>query len=154
MKKIIISILCLLPVMAYGVDVCVKNNTYISILKNNVDGTPTADDNNKVWRVVFDYKTITGDAACNDISGTVKSPITNLYTDAEDSGPNCWCRMWPITSYGYETGPSSYWILLQTYTGASAETDCENGCTTACANAVATNTNPSGFRDAVFESMW
>ena len=147
--------LCLMPVVAFGIDVCVKNNTMIMILKNDVNGTPTGDDANKVWKVVFDYKTITGDAACNDVSGTVKTPVTNLYTDAEDSGTYCWCRMWPIVSYGYETGPSSYWMLLKQY---STDALCESGdtntdaCATACAKAFANDTN--GFRTAMFESMW
>ena len=156
MKKLMTAMLCLMPIMAFGVDVCVKNNTMIMILKNDVPaGTPTGDNANKIWKVEFNYKTITGDAACNEISGTVKTPVTNLYTDAEDSGQYCWCRMWPILSYGYETGPSSYWMLLKQY---STDSLCESGdantdaCATACAKAVANNTD--GFRTAMFESMW
>ena len=151
MKKLIAIIACLMPIMAFGVDVCVKENTYISVLKKNVDGTAYSVNADKIWKVVFDYHTITGEAACNDISGTIGSPITNLYTNAEDSGTYCWCRMWPVVYYGYESGPTSYWILLSHYTGATAENDCESGCTGACASAVATDTT---FRSAVFESMW
>ena len=156
MKKLITAMLCLMPIMAFGVDVCVKNNTYIMILNNDVSsGTTESNDTTKVWKVTFGGGTdiITGEAACNEISGTVKSPITNLYTDAEDTGTYCWCRMWP--TYGYETGPSSYWILLKQFSTAAL---CESGdsgteaCATACASAVEANTD--GFRTAMFEAVW
>ncbi len=152
MKKIITIILSLIPMMAFGIDVCVKDNTYVVVLKHNVDGTSTPYNTTKTWKVEFNYKTITGEAACNNISGTVKTPITNLYTNAEDSGSYCWCRMWPVSALGYDSGPSSYWTLLQQYTGGTAETDCESGCTAACGSAIASNTN--GFRVAIFEAMW
>ena len=151
MKKIIISVICGLMICqsGYSVSTCKKNNTYIAVFKNNVNGTSSeSNSTTKVWKVVFDYETLTGDASCNEISGTANTPKTNLVTGSGDTGIHCWCRMWPVEDYGYETGPSSYWMYLSSYADAPT---CASGCTSACETAVKTNTT---FRTAMFESMW
>lgn len=151
MKKIIfvslVGIMCCGGV--WGLDTCAKTNTYVGIFKKNVNGTASeSNPTTKVWRVTFDYITLTGMAACNDISGTANTPTTNLVTNASDQGDKCWCQMWPVESYGHETGPSSYWMYLTSYADA---TTCASTCTSACATAVQSNTT---FRTAMFESMW
>ena len=149
MKKLMTLLMMMASISAYGYTTCMRNNTYLGIFKKNVDGTSSMYDNtNKVWKVVFDYITLTGYASCNEISGTANTPKTNLVTGAEDVGVNCWCEMWPIESYGYEGGPSSYWIYLDSYASESA---CASGCTSACATAMK---DDDAFRTAVFESMW
>lgn len=148
MKKIII-LLMMLTGTAYGYTTCMRNNTYLGIFKKNVDGTSSTYENStKVWKVIYDYITLTGYASCNEISGTSNTPKTNLVTGAADQGIYCWCQMWPIEYYGYETGPSSYWIYLDSYASESA---CASECTSACATAMKDNDT---FRTAVFESMW
>ena len=165
MKKIIISILCLLPVMAYGVDVCVKSTAYLGIFRPNVNGTSkTSDSTEKVWKVVFDYRTITGEASCNEMCDNANVDCsqtnhvqTNLYTGKDDIGKDCWCRMWPVVSYNQNetnnvrpaTGPSSYWLHLTSY---SDDSTCASSCAGACADAVYSNTN--SFRADMFEAMW
>ena len=151
MKKIIMAIagIVIIGTSAYGFTTCARNNSYIGIFKKNVDGTSKqTDSTNKTWKVVFDYMTITGFASCNDISGTANTPKTNLVTGAADTGIHCWCEMWPVTDYGYETGPTSYWIYLQSY---GSDSTCATSCTDACATAVK---DDDTFRTAVFESMW
>ena len=150
MKKILILVVLIMPLAsAYGFTTCARNNSYIGIFKKNVDGTSKqTDTTNKTWKVVFDYVTLTGYASCNDISGTANTPKTNLVTGSEDKGVYCWCEMWPVTDYGYESGPTSYWIYLQSYSDA---TTCASSCTDACATAMKDNDT---FRGAVFESMW
>ena len=161
MKKLITAMLCLMPVMAFGTNVCIKNNSYFNIFKPSVDGT-SSDSNNttKVWKVVFPYRTITGKASCNAIAQidgvnvAAKQVATNLYTGAEDVGSYCWCEMWPVESYytgetNPETGPTSYWLFLKSYANDSA---CASACASDCASAVRYDTD--GFRTAMFESMW
>ena len=159
MKQIMIFLMVILcSTVSYAYTICAKTDTYVGVLRKNVNGT-VADVTNtstkKQWAVEYNYKTITGYAACNEISGTVNTPQTNLYTNAIDAGQYCWCEMWPIyddddtTNYHYETGITSYWVFLADYSTAAS---CASSCTSACANAMANNTN--GFRSAVFESVW
>ncbi len=159
MKQIMIFLMVILcSTVSYAYTICAKTKTYVGVLRKNVDGT-VADVTNtstkKQWAVEYNYKTITGYAACNEISGTVNTPKTNLYTNAIDAGQYCWCEMWPIyddddtTNYHYESGITSYWVFLADYSTAAS---CASSCTSACANAMANNTN--GFRSAVFESVW
>lgn len=159
MKQIMIFLMVILcSTVSYAYTICAKKGTYVGVLRKNVDGT-VADVTNtstkKQWSVEYEYKTITGYAACNEISGTANTAKTNLITNAIDAGQYCWCKMWPIyddddtTNYHYESGITSYWVFLADYSTASS---CASSCTSACANAMANNTN--GFRSAVFESVW
>ena len=134
---------------AYSLTICAKSSTYVGIVKKNPDGiSSTYDNDNKYWKVDFDYKTVTGLAACNEISGTVATATTNLYTSSVDVGQHCWCKMEPVKAYGYETGLTSYWIYLTAYADAST---CGNSCTSACADAVKSNLS---FRTGMYESIW
>lgn len=169
MKKIIMIIGTIIITcnVALGVTVCAKNKTYIGILKKDISGTSgTSSNNDKIWAVNFNYtdnvtKTVTGIAACNEVSGTYATPQTNLYTSSADSGEQCWCKMKPVyiensQTYRYKTGITSYWMFLKTFGDA---TSCASGgtgtdadsCATACMNAVKTNT---AFRSAMYESVW
>ena len=151
MKKILIitTAITMIGASAYGFTTCVRNNSYVGVFKKGEDGTSKqTDTTNKTWKVVFDYTTLMGYASCNDISGTANTPKTNLVTGTEDTGTQCWCEMWPVTDYGYETGPTSYWIYLQAYGSSEA---CATSCTDACATAVK---DDDTFRGAMFESMW
>ncbi len=171
MKRIMIFLIMIMGIYsAHAYTICAKLNTYVGVVRKGVNGTVanvTNTASKKQWAVEYDYKTITGYAACNEISGTFATPQTNLYTNAGDAGQYCWCEMWPIyddddtTNYHYETGITSYWVFLHDYTTSSS---CASSCASACANAMALNhnsslspagaTNSSGFRHAVFESVW
>ncbi|MBR5354540.1 MAG: hypothetical protein IK122_00245, partial [Alphaproteobacteria bacterium] len=98
MKKTIMIIvgIMMISATAHGFTTCVRDNSYIGVFKKNVDGTSKqSDSTDKIWKVVFDYMTITGFASCNDISGTANTPQTNLVTGSADVGIHCWCEMWP-----------------------------------------------------------
>lgn len=134
---------------AGAITTCAPTGTYIGILKKNVAGTSgDYTDATKEWQVVFDYTTITGNAACNQISGTYAVPKTNLYTNAGDEGIHCWCQMWPSSYYNKTTGLTSYWMYLTSYPDS---TTCASTCTSACKTAVMSDTT---FRGAMFESVW
>jgi len=154
-------------VSAHSASICVEDNAYIGVLYKNVDGTSTAYNNTiKAWKVVFDYKTITGLAACNGISGTRGTPKTNLYTDVSDVGTHCWCKMEPVvdTSAGglgttNLTGIASYWVYAYDYatalpneTVSVQENACAGDCTSKCATWISNNAN--GFRVSLFEAIW
>lgn len=151
MKKIVIIAILGTIFSSYGYcfTTCVRNNSYVGIFKKNVNGT-TSESNasSKIWKVVFDYITLTGYASCNEISGTANTPKTNLVTGTADIGQYCWCEMWPVLAYGYESGPTSYWMYLKSFASDSA---CASGCASDCENAVKSNAT---FRTAMFESMW
>ena len=135
---------------AFAVEVCAKTGTYVGILKVNVDGDNYQINNDqKQWMVNYNYKTITGLAACNEIDGTFATPATNLVTSYADSGQNCWCKMEPVSDFGYETGIVSYWVFLSNeYDDTNA---CDAACTEHCATAMADN---QVFRSGVFNSLW
>ena len=159
-KTILISLVCI-TTTSYASTMCVRNNTYVGTLRNNVNGVVSDVTNGvvngnqkKQWAVTYDYKTITGYAACNGYTGNFGVPLTNLDTGARNAGQYCWCQMWPIrdkedlTHYNRETGITSYWVFLNDYSTSSS---CGESCTSACANAMATNER---YRTAVFESVW
>ena len=153
--------MCLFPLTAFAVDVCLKNTAYFTVLRPSVDGTSKdSDSTDQIWKVVFNYRTITGNASCNEmcsdanVTCSTNHVQTNLYTGKDDIGKDCWCQMWPVASYFAgetkpATGPSSYWLFLNTYSDAST---CASSCADACAVAVRDDTN--GFRAAMFEAMW
>ena len=144
--------------VADALTICAHTNTYVAVLKKSIDGKSySADSSNKIWNVVFDYTTVdgnsdkvlTGMAACNGVSSTVNTALTNLYTTPSDIGTNCWCKIYPITEYGLSTGLASYWVLFKD--DYLTDEACAESCTEACALAIKNNTN--GFRAAVFDSI-
>jgi len=167
MKKIITIVACVIScVSAFGATLCAKDGTYIGILRKSVDGNGSYNSavDKKIWKVEFNYKTITGLAACNGISGTFGTANTTLNTSASDTGVYCWCKMEPVadTLLGTTaiTGIASYWTFLQTYaSSATCASTANTGCTAACSNAVANNSwatlgNNTGFRSKLFEAIW
>ncbi len=133
----------------FGITICAKNNTYVGVLKKNVAGQSSEYNNTgKIWKIDYGYKVVTGIAACNEITGTRGVAKTNLFTSATDAGEQCWCKMEPVTAYGYEAGITSYWVFFNTYADAST---CASSCTEACMNAMKSDTS---FRSAVFEAVW
>ena len=149
-KTIIFFILAIIGTyQSYAVTLCVRNNTYVDILKKNVAGlTGESSNDGKKWKIDFGYKTVTGIAACNEISGTNGVALTNLFTSATDQGEQCWCKIEPVLAYGFETGITSYWVFLNTYADAAT---CATSCAAACMNAIKSDT---AFRSAVFEAVW
>lgn len=143
MKRTIICLICVLGcVSAHGQTMCKHTNTYIASVSKSINGTSSTviSAANKTWSATFSAYTITGNAACNEVSGTVNTVNTGLYTVAGDVGQYCWCQM--------QTPMSSYWVFLNTYASADA---CASGCTGACGTAVQSNTT---FRTALLESVW
>ena len=142
---------------AIALNVCAHSNTKVLVLNKTINGKSTTYDTaNKVWKVTFDYtsvngntdKEISGMTACNDISGTIGNARTNLVTDANDVGSQCWCKMEPVADYNLYTGLTSYWVLYNTYTDAAT---CASDCTADCANAFSANTD--GFRMSIFNAI-
>jgi len=150
---------------AYAENVCVKDGTYIGILRKNVDvncGTANActescdkivwSSANKEWKVEFDYKTITGIASCYSTSGTFGNKNENFAGTTSSTGRYCWCKMEPVQNYGYYTGMSSFWVYLKDY-GSGNNAFCADGCTESCARAMAKNSCYSNFRTALFNTI-
>ena len=147
----ITSALITLPVFA--VQMCVKTNTYISVFRKDVNGTSGEyknSDTDKIWKVVYNYKTITGFASCNSLSSTTNP--TTVVTTGATSGENCWCKMAPVPTYtnGIPTGVVSYWVYLKTFDDADA-CAANSGCTASCMNAMKSD---ASFRGTVFGTIW
>ena len=153
MKKIIFA-LCSVILIASAfadTDICRKRNTAVILLSKSTDGTTMSSDASDMsWSVTFNYTTlsvqsrtlttVSGDAACNEISGTANTANTALFTTTNDEGTNCWCEMW--------VPAHSDWTFAQTFASNAA---CASGCAAACATAIKTST---AFRTGVFESIW
>lgn len=152
--KLIITVTASMMVMpVFAVQMCVKTNTYISVFRRDVNGTSGEyknSDTDKIWKVVYDYKTITGFASCNSLASTT-NPTTVVATGAT-SGVNCWCKMAPVPTYtnGIPTGVVSYWVYLKNYDSADECAD-NSGCTASCMNAMKSD---ASFRDTVFSTIW
>ena len=160
MKKLLAFVFALMPVVALGTTVCAVNNTYIGLFKKSVGGTVTTySAANKTWKVTLtngdDYtRVITGIAACNEVSGTVGTATTNLYTTTTDVGQHCWCKFDPVYDYGQESGIASYWVYHGVYLDGSSNPDpetCASSCTNACATDIATDAT---FRTSMFNAIW
>lgn len=151
MKKIVAAVTLGVFVTGFAgaATVCARNNTFVGVLRKNVAGTTGASDaTEKVWRVDYDYTTISGLAACNEITGTKGVPQTNLITNNIDEGMYCWCKMEPVSAYNMEVGITSYWVFLKEFAGADA---CASSCASDCMQAMQSDTS---FRSAVFEAVW
>ena len=132
-------------------DICRKRNTAVILLSKSTDGTSmTSDASDKTWSVTFNYTTlsvqsrtlttVSGNAACNGVSGTANTSNTALFTTTSDEGVNCWCEMW--------VPAHSYWTFTQTYASNAA---CASSCASNCATLVKTST---AFRTGMFNSIW
>ena len=154
---------------AHAEYVCVKDGTYIGLLKKNTNVASSSDieysSTNKEWKVNFNYKTITGIAYCSSTSGNFGVKNENLSTGSNDTGQYCWCKMEPVANYNHYTGMASFWVYL-----ANLQSDCDNTCTKKCAYAIAYNygtqdiatepestdtsaTNTNGFRHKLFNDI-
>lgn len=153
-------------------EICKRKTLTMIVLQKNVNGSVTDSDSDTMrWAVEYGYdlfanshteyvSEITGSTTCNDIA--VKSAIdgssnnagaaepgdanTFLRAATNDVGSNCWCKMdGPVTSW---------WVYLKTYDSADA---CASGCTSYCANGMASNTKMSNdrlIRHAIFDAIW
>lgn len=143
MKKIMAILLCVFCVTpSFATMMCKHKNTYIASVSKSTNGTSHSviDATAKTWSATFPQYTITGNAACNDISGTTGTANTALYTVSADQGINCWCEMQqPI---------SSYWVYLKSYNDLS---ECESDCTSDCGAAIQSNV---AYRTSVLDAVW
>jgi len=153
MKRLIFVICSMVVIVSAFADtnICRKRNTVVILLSKSTDGsTMTSNASDKTWSVSFNYTTlsvqsrssqnISGDAACNAISGTANTANTGLFTTTSDEGSNCWCEM---------LSPAhSYWIFAQAFASDAA---CASGCASQCATLVKTS---STFRTGMFGSIW
>ncbi len=158
-KLLLVCIMCLGVVAAHGATTCLHNRTGVFVLKksqNGVSSSYSADD--MTWRVTFgydlvpnnsSYRTLTGNATCNEISTTTdganaKKGDANVYLRASnaDVGTMCWCSMYePV---------SSWWVFMRAFDDEDA---CKSGCASACADAVKNDTDK--FRSAgVYMAIW
>lgn len=159
-RLIIVAFLVFVIVPVFGAQMCVKTNTYISVFRKNTNGTSAECSNSeidKMWKVVYDYKTITGFASCNALGSSIDP--TTVVTTGATTGTNCWCKMAPVTTYnnGIPTGVVSYWVYLKSYDTAEACADgngcnsSRSGCTASCMNAMK---NDASFRGKIFNTIW
>jgi len=154
MKRLMI-IVCSIMVMAGAYansNICRKSNTVVILMSKstNGSGSATVDAAAKTWSVPFSYATlsvgsrtlnvISGNAACNGLTGTANTVDSSVRTTSADVGVNCWCEMM--------LPAHSYWTYVQQFNSDAA---CDAGCATACANAISTS---QSFRTGIFGGIW
>lgn len=130
MKKLIILIALIIPIMAQSATMCSKNDTITIMLDPSIEGTNyTYNTAQSTWTTWFTYGTIRGISACLS-SNYGQSPggaVADLHDSGElvvggeTNGEHCWCKM---------THPAaSLWVFNHTYGSASA---CASYCASNC----------------------
>lgn len=127
MKKIVITLITLLPIVAYGDNMCVKDGSVLVVLDPLIGGTGL-EYSDRNWSVQFSYGVVSG------ISGR-GTPRSNVGTLASDQvAPNnplfgagyCYCKMLrPVESLWVSSGAATYGISLP---------DCANNCKSSVAS--------------------
>lgn len=158
-KLLLIGIMCLGMLSAYGATTCIHTRTGVFILKKSVNGISSSHNTNDMtWSVTFDYdivpnnssyRTLTGNATCNEITtdvsgGAIKKGVSNVYLRATsaDVGTMCWCAM--------NEPVSSWWVFMQAYPD---EDTCAASCAAACEDGMKNNTD--NFRSAgAYLAIW
>lgn len=159
-SPIIMAAILFMSDIAVGAEMCVRTNTYISVFRQNVNGNSAEcsnSDTDKIWKVSYDYRDITGFASCNALDSTTNP--TTVVTTGATTGTNCWCKIAPVPTYTNDipTGVVSYWVHLKTYDSAESCNDgnscnsSHSGCTASCMNAMKSD---AAFRGKIFNSIW
>ena len=149
MKKIIMIIALMMPMIASAATMCSKNDTITIVLDPSIAGNSTGTNAYySLWRTSFSYGTIQGITAClstnkNSSTGTTVADLhdnNTLVVGGETNGPYCWCRMThpalSLWTYQYSLG-----TLIQ----------CQQNCVANCANAV--KNSSSSLRQGLFGSV-
>ena len=151
MKKLILIIALIMPIVAPAATMCSKNDTITIMLDpsigdstNSTYGYSTAQ---STWWTAFPYGTVRGISAClsskygQTLGGAVADLHDNneLVVGGETNGEYCWCKM---------THPAaSLWVFADTISSASF---CAGSCASACGSIVRLY---SGMRSGLFGSV-
>ena len=148
MKKLIMIIALIMPMMAQAATMCSKNDTITIMLDPSVAGEGYSYNTaQSKWWTWFTYGTVRGISAClssnygKSLGGYVADLHDNneLVVGGETNGEHCWCKM---------THPAaSLWVFRHTYSSAS---DCADLCANNCGYYVRYY---SGMRSGLFGSV-
>ena len=151
MKKLILIIALIMPMMAQAATMCSKNDTITIMLDpsvgNSTNSTYGYSTANSTWWTAFPYGTVRGISAClssnygKSLGGAVADLHDNneLVVGGETNGEHCWCKM---------THPAaSLWVFYSTYSSAS---DCAYYCASRCGSNVR---GDSAMRSGLFGSV-
>ena len=138
MRKIVIALITLLPIIAYADNMCVKAGSVLVVLDPQISGTALASDStSKTWSTQFGYGVVSGIGACyssevgTNVMGDVASNQINL--SPYDTGTLCYCKMLrPIESawvFNYGSDPRFQSIF----------TSCASGCASKCSSNTASS---------------
>lgn len=153
MKRLFV-IMCSMMVISGAfatANICRKNNTVVILMSKSTNGTSrTYNETDKTWSVTFDYttlsvgnrtlNTISGNAACNELTHTPDTADTSVMTTNSDTGQYCWCEMM--------LPAHSYWTYAYDFSTDSA---CAAGCAQKCADKVK---DSQTFRTGMFSAIW
>lgn len=121
MKKLIIIIALMVPMVAPGATMCSKNDTITIMLDPSIGGTGYSySQAQSTWWTWFTYGTVRGISAClssaygKSMGGTVSDLHDNneLVIGGETNGQYCWCRMThpalSLWAFRYDGGSASH----------------------------------------------
>ena len=148
MKKLIIIIALMIPMLAQSATMCSKNDTITIMLDPSIAGTNYSYNTaQSTWVTWFPYGTIRGISAClssahgKSMGGYVADLHDNneLVVGSETNGAHCWCKM---------THPAaSLWVFRYTFSSPAA---CAGACAGYCGNRVR---DYSDMRSGLFGSV-
>jgi len=148
MKKVMMIIALMIPMVAQSATMCSKNDTITIMLDPSIGGTNYSYNTaQSTWWTWFPYGTVRGISAClssaygKSRGGYVADLHDNneLVVGGETNGEHCWCKM---------THPAaSLWVFARTYGSAS---DCARNCAYDCGYSVR---NHSDMRSGLFGSV-
>ncbi|MBP5485778.1 MAG: hypothetical protein J6Y07_03675 [Alphaproteobacteria bacterium] len=144
MKRIIILLFMILPIIAYGENMCVKDGSIMVVLDPQISGTGLSSDaTNNTWSTQFSYGIVSGISICSYACGQNTSSAPGVVPTSQDCLMNqtqktyCFCKMLhPVESIWIGNG----------YPGNS----CSSGCAQKCSNNLGSNL---GLRTAIFGNL-
>ena len=130
MKRIMVVLGMILPVVANAANMCIKDDAVMIVLDPQVAGTALSNNQTgKTWSTRFSYGIISGVGGCysnlGDTQGVVASDQVNI--TPYSSGSYCYCKMLKPME--------SAWV----YSGYSFQGRCPSDCASQCSSRTASS---------------
>lgn len=95
MRKIIITLLMFVPVMAHAANMCIKNDAVMVVLDPQVGGSLNGYSNTgKTWSTKFSYGIISGIGGCySNVGATQGGVASDQNITPYTTGTHCYCKM-------------------------------------------------------------
>ena len=130
MKRIMVVLGMILPVVANAANMCIKDDAVMIVLDPQVAGTALSNNQTgKTWSTQFSYGIISGIGGCYSDVGSTQGVVASDQVNITpySSGSYCYCKMLKPME--------SAWVL----SGANI-VQCDRNCASNCSSKTASNT--------------